>query len=172
MNDRPRPADRASRDGDVLAGQLDRALRQLTGPRAPATLAPRVLAELARQAALPWYHRPWTDWPEIWRWLSSLLLATTVAGLWRLTEIGWAAAKSTTAYSAVETVPTYFQTGETTVQGLTLAVQALPTGWWLMGVLGFAAIGLSSLGLGTAAWRLLRPNSAGRPLTNAPLFLS
>lgn len=38
-------------------------LRSLPGIKAPATLAPRVLAAIRAQAELPWWQRSWWSWP-------------------------------------------------------------------------------------------------------------
>jgi hypothetical protein len=43
---------------------LGRALRELPMRRAPITLESRVLAELARRAALPWWHHSFAYWPR------------------------------------------------------------------------------------------------------------
>jgi hypothetical protein len=59
-------------------------LKQLPPPRAPRTLMPRVLAEVRRRAAQPWYQRAWFTWPRHWQ-----LLSATAAGLvWLLPETG------------------------------------------------------------------------------------
>jgi predicted anti-sigma-YlaC factor YlaD len=48
---------------DTLEGLVDRALHDLPVRRAPATLESRVLAELERRAALPWWRRSFAHWP-------------------------------------------------------------------------------------------------------------
>jgi hypothetical protein len=42
---------------------FDRALRELPLRRAPATLESRVIGELERRAALPWWRRSFAHWP-------------------------------------------------------------------------------------------------------------
>jgi hypothetical protein len=42
---------------------VDRALRQLSPPRAPHTLLPRVLAAVQEWSRRPWYARAWFTWP-------------------------------------------------------------------------------------------------------------
>jgi hypothetical protein len=51
-----------------LERQIDRALKQLPGIRAPHTLLPRVMAAVQAWAARPWYERAWFTWP---RWLQA-----------------------------------------------------------------------------------------------------
>lgn len=46
-----------------LAAALDRELKSLPPPKAPAALAPAVMALLAARAPLPWWQRAWWDWP-------------------------------------------------------------------------------------------------------------
>lgn len=48
---------------DDLERRLDRTLRALPLRRAPAALESRVLAELERRAALPWWRRRFDLWP-------------------------------------------------------------------------------------------------------------
>jgi hypothetical protein len=42
---------------------IDRACREQPALRAPATLSARVLAEIERRAALPWWRRSFNHWP-------------------------------------------------------------------------------------------------------------
>lgn len=141
---------------DALAARAHRVLRQIPGRRAPVTLAPRVLEEIARRAQLIWYRRPWTDWPESMRWLSSLVLAGVVAGSLQLIESGWTATKSTPAMSAVREVPSFVNAAETSARSLLSLSHALPVTWWIAGGFTLAIVGLGTLGLGTAAWRLAK----------------
>lgn len=150
--------ERCSED-DLLADRAHRLLRQLPGRRAPANLAPRVLAELARRAQLIWYRRPWTDWPEVMRWLSTFVLAGTVAGTLRLLEGGWTATKTSPALASVQDVPVYLNAAETCSRSLLNLTQLVPTTWWLVGAAALGIVALSTLGLGTAAWRLARSSN-------------
>jgi hypothetical protein len=64
-----------------LEKQMDRELRSLPAPRAPETLAPRVMAAIAAQAALPWHRRPWFEWPRGWQVASAALTVAFFAVL-------------------------------------------------------------------------------------------
>jgi len=144
---------------ELLARRTHRLLRQIPGRHAPSTLAPRVLAELARRAQLAWYRRPWTDWPEVLRWFSTLLLAGVVAGVLRLVEGGWASSKASPTLTAVETVPVFLEAAETSGRALIGIIDAVPLTWWLVGGSGLLAITTGALGLGTAAWRIARSSN-------------
>lgn len=68
---------------------LDRTLRGLPVRRAPATLESRVLAELARRAALPWWRRSFVHWPQAARAVFASM-CLILAGL-AFAAGGWAA---------------------------------------------------------------------------------
>ena len=63
MNPRPEPA-RLPPEPDPLTAWTHATLRSLPNPTAPATLAGRVLAELARRERLPWWRRDFVCWPR------------------------------------------------------------------------------------------------------------
>lgn len=59
---------------------IDRELRKLPPPRAPRTLAPRVMAAVQDAMHRPWYSRAWLTWPIGWQVASVALLLGLVAG--------------------------------------------------------------------------------------------
>ena len=64
-----------------LERRLGEALARLPQPKAPASLTPRVMAAIARQAGRPWYRREWLEWPRQWQIVSAALGALLVVGL-------------------------------------------------------------------------------------------
>jgi hypothetical protein len=60
---------------------VDRALRSLPCPEAPATLLPRVMAAVAAWAQRPWYERAWFTWPLGWQVASAAAIVLTLAGV-------------------------------------------------------------------------------------------
>jgi hypothetical protein len=134
-----------------LARQVDAALKALPPLPAPASLAPRVLAELRARAALPWWRRAWWDWPVAAK-AAFIVLAVALAGA--LGGGSWMMSNEVTAYSR--------QVGEQ-IAPLTGSWEWLaPLGaagstlWRTVGLpvaLGLAALGalayLACLGLGT-----------------------
>jgi len=56
-------------------------LRSLPSPRAPETLASRVMAAITAQAALPWHRRTWFEWPRGWQVASAALTVAFLAAL-------------------------------------------------------------------------------------------
>ena len=52
---------------EALERLLDRALHELPSRRAPPTLESRVIRELDRRAALPWWRRSFAHWPLLAR---------------------------------------------------------------------------------------------------------
>lgn len=145
---------------EQLAAWADHALKQLPARKAPATLAPRILAALARQRALPWYRQPWFNWPRHFQVLSFALAALVVAGLaWVVVPhadgASLEAAKQTAAQlDVVKPVATTFDVLGTLGNATALLLKNL-SGWALAALLGGAAfLWCSTIGLGTAAWRL------------------
>ncbi len=144
---------------DLLGGRAQNLLQQLPGRHAPATLAPRVLAELARRAQLVWYRRPWTEWPEPWRWVSTVLLGGLVATILTLLESGWETSKSSPSLTAVHEVPILLQAVESSGRAVLLGWHQLPQSWLLIGGCGITIVFAGTFGLGTAAWRLARSST-------------
>lgn len=75
---------------DPLESFVTRTLRGQPPRRAPHTLEARVLAELARRAALPWWRQSYMHWPAAIRGvffvLSAAAATALVAGLFVLTR--------------------------------------------------------------------------------------
>ncbi len=73
-----------------LEREIGRVLKALPELTAPPTLAPRVLAALARTSAISWRRRAWQSWPFPLRLLAlSFLLAifgTLCYGAWAVTQ--------------------------------------------------------------------------------------
>lgn len=145
---------------EPLAEWTDQVLRQLPARRAPATLAPRILQAIARQRALPWYRRPWMEWPRLHQVITAVatLLILGVGGWWVLPHADAVSLTAATeAASQLETVREVSATAsilKSLGQALVLVVRSLHT-WVLAILLGLAAlIWTTTLGLGTACWRL------------------
>ena len=154
-----------NRDSDnPLARWADQTLRQMPVRRAPVNLLPQVMAAISRQRALPWYQQPWFRWPRHLRLLALALSLGLFAGLaWLVVPHGdtmtLAAAKQAALQS--EMVKPMVTTVSTTTGFLgtlghagRLLLGTLPS-WTAAVLLGsLALLWCSTLGLGTAAWRL------------------
>jgi hypothetical protein len=71
-------------DEQDLERLVDRELKRLPLPRAPRSLAPRVMAAVAAIRPPAWYARPWLQWPIALQALSVVLFAGLAAGAWQL----------------------------------------------------------------------------------------
>jgi hypothetical protein len=149
---------------DRLERLLQRELSALPLRRAPGTLESRVLGELARRAALPWWQRSFANWPVgprvIFVLICVALIGATflggvsaVLGVRSLTEVGalllsWIQPALVVAASA---------------GGLAALLLRLIPPLWLYGGLAVGAMLYVMLfGLGAAAYRMLyRPSLAG-----------
>jgi hypothetical protein len=141
-------------------------LRSLPPLRAPSTLESRVLRELARREARPWWRQGFGRWPLAAR----LLFVPLSAGFVKLAFLSVGAfgsivdtAQRTTALGSVEnrwqTLSSMFQTVRTVGS---LIMQNVPQ-VWVYGLLGFGLLLYVSLfGIGAAAFRSLvvTPNTA------------
>jgi hypothetical protein len=139
---------------------LERTLRELPLRRAPLTLESRVLAELARRAALRWWRRSFAHWPQAARaafvsmcvilaWLAFAAGGWTVSGLRSLHEGGvW---PMPWARQAVEVMGiARWLSGE--------LARAIPPDWIYGGLAAGALLYTALLGLGVAAYRTLYLN--------------
>lgn len=133
-------------------------LRDLPARRAPRSLEARVLAELERRAALPWWHKSFAHWPVAMRGMF-LVGSAAFAG-----ALVWALA-GFDATQAVNTVSADFAwvaalrdvTASLVDSGAILLRGISPV--WLYGSLA-AIVSLYAMlfGLGTAAYRTLYAN--------------
>ena len=149
---------------DKLERLLQRELSALPLRRAPGTLESRVLGELARRAALPWWQRSFANWPVgprvIFVLICVALIGATflggvsaVLGVRSLTEVGalllsWIQPALVVAASA---------------GGLAaLLLRLIPPLWLYGGLTVGAMLYVMLFGLGAAAYRMLyRPSLAG-----------
>ena len=67
-------------DPAELERLASRALRALPTPRAPGSLVGRVLTAMSREAARPWYARPWRTWPLAWQLASAFAIVLVAVG--------------------------------------------------------------------------------------------
>ncbi|MCX6952078.1 MAG: hypothetical protein NTV51_07915 [Verrucomicrobia bacterium] len=144
---------------EKLERAIHQTLRALPPRRAPRTLQARVLAELERRAALPWWRQSFAHWPLAAQ--AVFLLAT--AGLVKLTFLaaGWATGEveSTAVTSAFSTPYAWLQTALSVGRGLadfaSLLFHSIPP-LWLYSAAAFAVVMYATLfGLGAAAYRTL-----------------
>jgi hypothetical protein len=144
-------------EDDRLERLLSSTMRALPARRAPHTLESRVLEELARRAALPWWRRSFGHWPTFARAsfvaaCGALVGIALLGGSWMTAAIR--SLQESDALSGSWLRQAAAITG--TVGNLSASlVQAIPPEWLSLG-LGAAALLYAFLfGLGVAAYRLL-----------------
>lgn len=142
---------------------LRRELRGLPDLKAPATLAPRVMAVIAARQHAPWWRKTWADWPQGMR-LAFLAMGLVVAG--GLVLVGWqwpqVAGLATLTGGVRETVSGWFNGlapylsfAETLLGAVALVIKAAPpaAGWGLLAIVGLAYA--TCIGLGTLGYRVV-----------------
>lgn len=137
----------------------DSALRQLPSRKAPDGFALRVLTEIRRRANLPWYQRPWTQWPGLHQWLSALMVIVLVVGIF---GVGIPLLQSTAAQSpaavrasaAIDSFGAVQSAAFRITPYLRQLAGQLSSTHLLLVVGSLIAAWLSTLGLGAACWRV------------------
>ena len=139
---------------------IHRTLRDLPARRAPRSLEQRVLAELSRRAALPWWHQSFAYWPLPAR--AVFLVAS--AGIVKLVLMAtvWAMAGFDTAavQGAFAQPIAWWESGRAVLNATTgffdIMLRNIPP-LLLYGGLAFIATVYAALfGLGAAAYKALR----------------
>ena len=148
---------------EQLEQLVHRALRELPARRAPRSLEARVMAELSRRAALPWWRKSFVYWPVPARAVF-LLASLAVVKLVFMATV-WAAAGFDTAemQSAFAQPVAWWSSAQTLLHATTnffeVILRSIPP-LWLYGGLAFIATMYAALfGLGAAAYKLLRAQS-------------
>jgi hypothetical protein len=138
-----------------LERRLDRTLRELPMRRAPATLETRVLGELHRRAALPWWRLSFTHWPLIARAVFVAICGVSI----RLAFLGGA-----TAAAGVRSLSWARQVGTLADSGGSLAAllaRTAPPLWLYEGIAVCGVLYAILFGLGAAAYRTLYIQPSG-----------
>lgn len=147
-------------DEQKLEALIHRTLLDLPRRRAPGTLESRVMAELERRAALPWWHKSYAHWPVAVRMAfltgSATIAAAFVAALYTMlhgVSPAQLAAGAADRFAWVAVARGLAGAGVSTVGAMWRAIPPL----WLYGGLAFiAACYVTLIGVGTAAYRTLR----------------
>jgi hypothetical protein len=138
---------------------IDDAVRALPGRRAPLTLQARVLAEVERRAALPWWRSNFAHWPLVAR--AGFLVASygfvkiALAAVMRLTEALRASEVAGALSPAVRLAHGSASILSTTADVGASVLRAIPSYWLYGGAVTAIAFYAVLFGLGAAAYRTL-----------------
>ena len=151
-------------DSKKLEALISQAVKDLPSRPAPRSLESRVLAEIQRRAALPWYQQSFARWPVAMRG-AFLLASASAAAVVTVMVIPYLSG----------TAPAVLQPYTSNAQGwydsLLNAVQVLtqlgsnafsriPTLWLYAGLAAVASSYAALVGIGTAAYRAVRTQTS------------
>lgn len=147
-----------------LEAEIHRELNALPDVPAPESLSRRVLAEIARRQAIPWFRQPWQNWPFPLRVLALSFLSLMFAGLcfasWRLTQAAGVSAVMQEIGDLFSGLTTLGNLVNVLLGAVVVVAQYLGTGFIVV-CFSVAALGYAlCLAVGTAWFRLA---SAHRP---------
>lgn len=145
---------------DANEALVERGLRALPVRRAPAALEARVLAEIARRAALPWWRRAVSEWPRAPRIALIAACIACVPLAWR--ACAWigvrALAFAHRSGAPIDVLRDLAHAAVAAQSSLRLFDGGLPPAW-VVGALALASILYATLlGLGAFAYRTLYLN--------------
>lgn len=146
-------------DTEKLEAAIHRALRSIPDRQAPAGLEGRVLSELGRLAALPWWRRSFAHWPLAARAIffvgSAVAAALVVGALVRLGLPAGADALAAGVGQRLAWVAAARDVAASIGAKALLVVGAIPP-LWLYGAAGAVALCYATLGvIGAATYRAL-----------------
>jgi hypothetical protein len=146
---------------DKLERLVDRALREQPLRHAPRSLEARVLAEIERRAALPWYRKSFGHWPLAARAgflvasygfvRIALVVVMVVAEAARSGRFVADLSSVTWLHSGASIISTIGATGA-------FVIGAIPTSWLYGGIALGVALYCALFGLGAVAYRALYIN--------------
>lgn len=146
-------------DEKNLERLINDVVRDLPHRHAPSSLESRVQAEIARRAALPWWHKSFAHWPIAVR--GAFVVGSAAVAKLVLMALVWARNGIDTAQFKAAYAPE--------LRGLDVArrlvdsasdfvhvvVGSIPPIWLYGGLAAFAALYVALFGLGAAAYRTL-----------------
>jgi hypothetical protein len=146
---------------DELEKRIHRTLRALPERQAPQSLENRVLAELSRRAALPWWRRSYLQWPLAMR--AGFVVLSTAAGA-TLIWVMYGIRSSGELAEIAAHVSQHFQwlaiaqaVGASLIQAGGDLARAIPPLWLYTGLGVLAACYATLAGVGAAAYRAFFP---------------
>jgi uncharacterized membrane protein len=153
--------------GTPSAAQLEqfvhRELRTLPSRRAPSTLEARVLSEIERRATVAWYHKSWSYWPAAVRAaflaVGTGLAGAAIAAFYLFSQGAAADAVTQEIASGFGWLTRIAAAGAWTYNFIRHYVTDIPPLWLYGGLACVAAMYVTFVGLGTAAYRFLYRHS-------------
>ena len=138
---------------------IQQTLRDLPPRRAPSSLETRVLAELERRAALPWWRKSYAHWPLLARCTfligsGAVLKLVIMAAVWVLVGFQTGPVNETLAASSAWAIALGDLAGSL-VDFAKAVLSTVPRFWLYAGALCLASMYATLLGVGTFAYRLL-----------------
>ena len=142
----------------VLEAEIDRQLKALPELLAPRSLAPRVMAALARRDSLPWYRQSWPAWPvpvRVFALVISLaLFAVFCYAGWEFSQLPAFAVISGKLAGVFSLIDSLLNTVNVLLAALLLAFKHLGN-WVVFGSLAALALAYAMcVGLGSVYFRL------------------
>jgi hypothetical protein len=146
-------------DEQKLERFIDQTLRDLPRRGAPGTLEQRVMAEIARRAALPWWKQNFAHWPMAARIAFLIFSGGLVKAMMMLLVFAGAGFEAAQFREVFATQYAWMDAGATVMRALgdfvTATLQGIPS-LWLYGALAtIAGLYVTLFGLGAAAYRTL-----------------
>lgn len=144
---------------EKLERLIDEAVRGLPPRRAPQSLERRVLAEIERRVALPWWRQSFVHWPIAAR-AGFLVLCIGIVKLFIMGSV-WALAgfDSVQFHEAFATRFAWVETGFAFIGSVfgffEIVFRNIPPLWLYGGLAFFAALYAALFGLGATAYRTL-----------------
>jgi hypothetical protein len=134
-------------------------LRELPHRQAPAALEARVLEEIGRRAALPWWRKSFLHWPQ----LAQVALVLALAGVVKLAigAVVWltGSVRGSQVATAIEQPVDWIQSMASVFHSLVIAcnavIAAIPSQWLTLGLLAAGAMYFVLFGTGAVLYRAL-----------------
>lgn len=146
-------------NNDNLERLIHRTLRELPPRRAPHSLEARVLAEISRRAALPWFRKSFIHWPVPAR-AAFIVLSVGVVKLVLMAAVWMMAGFDTAQFRAAFSQPvTWMESSVAVVNAVMgffdIMIRNIPPLWLYGGVAVVASLYVTLFGLGAAAYKAL-----------------
>jgi hypothetical protein len=129
---------------------IDQALRQQPPLRAPASLQARVLNELARRAALPWWRRSFASWPLAAR--AGFIIVCGIFIKLAVTSTTWVLGAAEGPAASVRSTA---HVAGSLREVARLIFESIPSHWLYLAAALAVAMYLTLFGVGAAAYRTL-----------------